>query len=219
MTTTTIYLIRHGETAWNRAGRWQGHADIPLTDEGRQQAGALARRLRDEGVRLDHIYASDLSRAFETAQILAQALTMPLHPLPDLREIDVGGWSGLTRAEIIGRFPGAFQTVFHAPDGETTDAFGVRVSGALLRLAEQHPGECLAIVSHGGVVRSMLHRLYVLNGLGDQHIPHIGNTSITEVRLTAHGWQIVRTNDIAHVAGDQAPDMLAPDNEADAVEQ
>lgn len=209
-----MYLIRHGETEWNRDGRWQGHADIPLTEHGRRQARALARRLVDEGVRFDHIYASDLSRAFETAKIIAQALEMPLHPLPDLREIDVGSWSGLTRTQIMAQFSGAFETVFHAPDGESREVFGERVAGALLSLAAKHPGATLAIVSHGGVVRSMLHYLYSLNRQGDQPVPLIGNTSITEVRLDAGGWHIARINDVAHVEGEQAPDMLATNNEA-----
>src|SRR5688572_30474192 len=102
---TTILLIRHGETEWNRNGRWQGHADIPLSQAGREQAQALAQRLVSEGAFFDHLYASDLCRAFETAQVVGRALNIPVHPFSPLREINVGSWSGLTRAEIIERFP------------------------------------------------------------------------------------------------------------------
>lgn len=208
-TMTTIYLIRHGETDWNRAGRWQGHADIPLSEDGRKQARALAQRLLDERVRFDHIYASDLSRALETAQIVAAPLHMPVHPLTELREIDVGGWSGLTRAEIVERFPGAFTTVFHAPDGETRELFTERVAVVLLRLAVQHPGERLAIVTHGGAVRAMVRSIYERHD-HDQSVPFIGNTSITELAFDDGAWRVLRLNDATHVVDEQAPDMLAP---------
>lgn len=207
---TTFYLIRHGETEWNRRGRWQGHADVPLNEVGRAQARRLARRLLDEDIRFDHMYASDLSRAFETAQIIAQALETLVQPLRDLREIDIGMWSGLTRTEITTRWPGAFETVLHPPNGEPREAFGVRVGSALLRLAEQHPGAMLALVTHGGSIRAMLQQVYALQGRPEQPVPTIGNTSICEVRRDADGWHIVRLNDLAHVAEAQAPDMLAP---------
>ena len=211
---TTLYLVRHGETEWNRSGRWQGHADIALTEDGRQQARALAARLRAERARVDQIYTSDLMRAYETAEIIAAALGRKAVPLPELREIDIGGWSGLTRAEIMQRFPGAFETVLHAPDGETHTAFERRVVDAVLGLAEQHPGEHVMLVTHGGTVRSLLG--YVLRRLGraDEHVPLIGNTSITELRLSDGGWQVVRLSDIEHIAGEQqAPDVLSSDNE------
>ena len=212
--TTTIYLIRHGETEWNRSGRWQGQADVPLSEAGRAQAYALARRLVDEGIRFDHVYASDLSRAFETAEIVAEALKLQAQPLAELREINVGGWSGLTRAEIIERYPGAFVTFFVSPDGEAHEVFGERVSSALIRLAERHPGETLAIVTHGGTIRSMLRHIYMVLGDPDRPIEFIGNTSLTIVQVEEQRWSILRLNDTAHLECQPAPDMLAPSNEA-----
>lgn len=216
---TTIYLIRHGETEWNRNGRWQGHADVPLTEQGRAQAQALARRLRAERQRFDQIYSSDLQRALETAQIIARAISpdQPVQALPSLREIDVGSWSGLTRAEIMARFPGALTDRPYPPDGESRAAFTERVGGALLGLAEQHPGQKLALVTHGGTVRAMVLFLQALQGLPADTIGLIGNTSITELRHDESGWRVVRFNDIAHVVEEQAPDMLAPQNEGSAV--
>jgi probable phosphoglycerate mutase len=214
---TTIFLIRHGETEWNRSGRWQGHADIPLSEDGRTQAQALARRLRQEGVAFDHVYASDLSRAFETAQVIGEALGMPVQPFPALREIHVGSWSGLTRAEIIELFPGAFTSFFYSPDGEAQESFTCRVGEGLLHLAQRHPGERLAIVTHGGTIRAMLRYLADLQGLPEPPAAHIGNTSITEIRFDGAAWHIARFNDIAHLEGDQAPDMLAPENESTVV--
>src|SRR5262245_53202123 len=100
---TVFYIIRHGETDWNLSGRWQGHADVPLNALGRAQAQRLAERLRREDTRLDSIYSSDLLRAWETALIIGDALGVAPRPLPALREIDVGAWSGLTRAEVLMR--------------------------------------------------------------------------------------------------------------------
>src|SRR5215211_8136133 len=111
---TAILLARHGETDWNREGRFQGWADPPLNDAGRAQAQALAERLRE--MPFDAVYASDLRRAFETAEIVAASHGVPVTPDPGLREVDIGSWSGLTRAEIEERFPGA---AHH--DGETRE--------------------------------------------------------------------------------------------------
>ena len=100
---TTILLARHGETDWNREGRWQGWADAPLNDTGRAQARELAEQLRSTP--FDAVYSSDLSRAHETAEIVAAPHGVPVISDAGLREIDVGSWSGLTRAELQERFP------------------------------------------------------------------------------------------------------------------
>ncbi|HEU0337127.1 MAG TPA: histidine phosphatase family protein, partial [Gaiellaceae bacterium] len=99
----TVLLARHGETDWNREGRFQGHADPPLNDLGRAQARELADRLAREP--LAAVYASPLRRAYETAEIVAATHDLPLRSVAGLREVDVGSWSGLTRSEIEARFP------------------------------------------------------------------------------------------------------------------
>jgi broad specificity phosphatase PhoE len=213
---TIFYLIRHGETEWNRSGRWQGHADVPLSEEGRTQAALLARHMRAEGLHLDRIYASDLSRTLDTAQPIADAFGLPVHALPELREINVGSWSGMTRDEIVARYPGALKTVFHPPDGESREDFIARVSRALMRLAERHPDERLALVTHGGSIRGMIQFLYMLQGQ-DHAPPSISNTSLTEVRHDERGWHVVRFNDIGHIELPPAPAALAPQNEGATV--
>src|SRR5437660_3083754 len=95
---TTLILARHGETDWNRDGRFQGHADPPLNNRGREQAYALADAVADE--RIEAVYASDLRRAHETAQIVAARKGLDVVIDPDLRERDVGEWSGLTLPQI-----------------------------------------------------------------------------------------------------------------------
>ena len=157
MEPTTILLARHGETDWNAVGRWQGHTDRALTERGRRQAVELAERLANDAI--DAVYSSDLLRAVETAEPVAKRLGLPLQTVPELREVDVGTWAGLTRDEVAERFPDGFrrwsewQTGWE--DGETYDEMGERVVGAILRLAGEHPGERILVVSHGGAIRAL----------------------------------------------------------------
>jgi probable phosphoglycerate mutase len=145
---TTILLARHGETDWNREGRFQGWADPPLNDAGRAQARELAERLRNTP--FDAVYSSDLRRAHETADIVAAPHDVPVVTDPGLREIDVGSWSGLTHAEIEERFPGA-----EHHDGESREDHLARVLAAVERIARAHVGERILIVSHGGSLRAL----------------------------------------------------------------
>lgn len=154
---TTILLARHGESDWNRDRRWQGHADRPLTNLGREQARALADRLA--AAELDAVYSSDLERARETAAIVAEPHQLPVKELPDLREVDVGSWSGLTRAEAEERFPNAFRRWAEGgegwDDGETYEQLSERVVGAVLAIAARHPRERVLLVAHGGSIRAV----------------------------------------------------------------
>jgi broad specificity phosphatase PhoE len=154
---TTILLARHGESDWNRDRRWQGHADRPLTDLGREQARALADRLA--ATELDAVYSSDLERARETAAIVAEPHQLPVKELSDLREVDVGSWSGLTRAEAEERYPNAFRRWTEGEegwdDGETYEQLSERVVGAVMTIAARHPGDRVLLVAHGGSVRAV----------------------------------------------------------------
>ncbi len=149
---TTVYLARHGESDWNVERRWQGHADRPLTDRGREQARDLAARLAD--VELAAVYASDLRRAWETAEAVASSQGLEVVRLPELREVDVGSWSGCTREECAERFPAAFARWQAGgsgwDDGELYEAMGERVVAAIRRIAAEHPVGTVLVVSHGG---------------------------------------------------------------------
>lgn len=149
---TKLLLVRHGETDWNLARRVQGHTDRPLNDTGRAQARALADELRD--VALDAVYSSDLSRAEETARILAGRLGLPVGTLLELRERSFGTWEGLTDTEVFERFPEARRGQWG--DGETTEELDERVLAALRRIARDHPGGTVLVVAHGGPLRSVL---------------------------------------------------------------
>ena len=148
---TLLYLVRHGETDWNRAHRIQGSTDIPLNGTGRQQAATtgvlLARR------QWDGIYASPLSRALETANIIAEEARLGAPQIIDeLVERNYGTAEGMTGSEIDRRFPPGTEV----PGRETREEVAARVLPALLRLAAEHPEQSLIVVSHGGVIRSIL---------------------------------------------------------------
>jgi broad specificity phosphatase PhoE len=154
---TTILLARHGESDWNRNGRWQGHADRPLTEVGRRQAHELAERLAYTD--LDAIYSSDLRRARETAEIIGRTQGLDVKTTPALREVDVGSWSGLTRAEAEQRFPQAYHRWLAGEegwdDGETYDQLSDRVLAAVREIAAAHPGERVLVLAHGGSIRAV----------------------------------------------------------------
>ena len=154
---TTILLARHGESDWNRSQRWQGFADRPLTDLGRRQAAELAARL--EETELDTIYSSDLRRARETAEIVARSKGLEVHATPDLREVDVGSWSGLTRAEAEAQFPEGYARWLGGgegwQDGETYEQMSERVVAAVQRIAALHDDRRVLVVAHGGSIRAV----------------------------------------------------------------
>lgn len=154
-----IVIARHGETSWNAEGRFQGHADVPLSERGREQAEALAERLAS-GRPFAAFYASDLRRAAETAEVVASRLRLSVVPHSGLREIDVGSWSGLTRAEISERDPAGFARWaggggMQDHGGEAREAFSARVLDAVLEIGARHAGERVLLVAHGGVVRAL----------------------------------------------------------------
>jgi broad specificity phosphatase PhoE len=155
--TTTLLLARHGESDWNRSKRWQGFADRPLTDLGRRQAVELAARLGD--TELDAVYSSDLRRARGTADAVARSKGLEVRTTRDLREVDVGSWSGLTRAEAEAQFPEAYRRWLQGgegwDDGETYEELGERVVRAIRKIAKQHEGERVLVVAHGGTIRAI----------------------------------------------------------------
>lgn len=155
-----IYLVRHGETLWNHAMRYQGHADIPLNERGYAQARAVARRLSSE--RIDAVYSSDLQRAKATAEVIAAAHGLPVHTDRSLREINFGVWEGLTRDEIRLRFPEVSQEWWsnpvgtRLPGGETLAEVAERAVRYLLGTARRHPDGTVVVASHGGTIRAAI---------------------------------------------------------------
>ncbi len=154
-----LLLLRHGQSTWNADGRWQGQADPPLSPLGEAQALEAAARLQPG--HFSRVVASNLHRAQRTAEILAEALRLPVEVDPDLREIDVGDWQGLTRAEINERAPGALADWSEGrsestPGGESRTHLTDRARAALLRAAAaSRRGDKVLLVSHGALIRNL----------------------------------------------------------------
>lgn len=167
MTESRLWLIRHAESTWNAAGRWQGQADPPLSERGRAQARQLAESLRAEDLEL--LVTSDLARAAETAKIVGATLGIDIRPEPRLRELDAGAWSGLSRDEIAGRAGEALRR-FDAGDplapaggAESRADVATRARAALGELLDTCGDRRVAILSHQGVLGSLLPGLELPN--------------------------------------------------------
>jgi 2,3-bisphosphoglycerate-dependent phosphoglycerate mutase len=154
-----ITLIRHGQTDWNAIRRYQGQADIPLNQVGIEQAKALALTIANE--KYDAIYASDLSRAAQTAVILAEALHMPIHTDQRLREICQGLWEGMSLDEVQEKYSEDFKHGFEdpafsrAPGGESVAEVAARMRAAADEIAVRHPDGRILLVSHGLAVSTL----------------------------------------------------------------
>jgi broad specificity phosphatase PhoE len=177
---TTLLLVRHGETDWNRDGRWQGHSDTPLNELGRRQARDLAGEF--DGV--DVVYSSDLARARETAEILAADLGLDVRLDSRLRERGFGAWEGLNADEIESEFAEAHRRWQSgegagAEDAESFAAFGARVRSFVEDLLRRHPDETVLVIGHGGSIR-VIHALATgLNYVRDHRlIPAVANCTV-----------------------------------------
>ncbi|OZQ62929.1 histidine phosphatase family protein [Paenibacillus sp. VTT E-133280] len=189
---TTVGLIRHGSTAWNKEGRVQGHTDNPLDAEGFQQAALIAERL--SGEQWDYIYSSDLLRAQQTAEVIAKRLGIELAGIvPGIREMYAGLIEGTTQQERIERWGPDWKTLELGL--ETPEASEIRGSQAIEELAEKHPGCNILIVSHGVILRSILRKL----------IPELDgtvllkNTSITRITKSGTSWHCDLYNCAEHL--------------------
>jgi broad specificity phosphatase PhoE len=185
--TTTVALVRHGETDWNRERRFQGHADVPLNGAGLAQARVLAQSL--DGERFAAVYTSPLRRAAQTAEILAARLGVEARAHEALMEVDVGSWSGLTVTEIEERFPDGFARwadwrTTGWEDGETYEQLSERVLRGVLNVAVSHHGEHVLVVTHGGPMRAVLASAHGL-GIHEVHavVGPLANCAIARIAV------------------------------------
>ena len=207
-----LLLIRHGESSANAEGRIQGHLDIPLSDAGRRQSQALAERLA--ALSIDALYTSPLKRAGQTAAPLAAKLALPPLPRDGLMERDVGALEGLTRSDILERFPEYVRArregrPFDLPGYESDVVFNQRVELVISEIIQAHPGGAVAAVTHGGVIAAMCRRTLQMPTVRPGPFA-IDNCSITvfDVRDGAPGGapvrprvQLVSLNDTCHLDG------------------
>jgi len=156
---TELWLVRHGQTDWNLEGRYQGQSDIPLNQTGIEQARELSLSLREYP--FGALYASDLSRARMTAEILGERFHLAVQTDPRLREINQGEWEGYLVSEIRARFQDLAtaerrKIYMNPPGGESVSAVAGRVAAAVNEIARRHPGEKVLVVSHGLAVATLI---------------------------------------------------------------
>lgn len=203
-----ILFVRHGESAWNAEGRWQGWIDAPLTPRGEAQGRARGRAIAAGGARIAAIWTSDLQRARDTAAILGAELGVPVTSNPGLRERHGGDWQGHTGDEIEQRWPGMraawWRDEIASPPGGESDAQVLgRVDAALARVDAESPAGDALVVTHGGVLHMVSRRAGVerepriVHNLGGHWFTWSGGTL---------------------VAGDALPDLPDDDVEQAAVE-
>lgn len=199
---TRVIFVRHGETSWNRAKRYQGHSDIPLNEKGLQQAKRVAERLGDETI--SAVYSSDLIRAVQTAEIIGKQHSLHAVALPELREVNFGLWEGLRYEEIMATWPEVLSAIYskpgvdRIPGGENFYEVKRRVTKGLSRCIADHNQETIVIVSHGGAIRILLcdalglciERMWSLRQ---------GNTGINIVEYFADMAVVSLVNDTCHL--------------------
>jgi probable phosphoglycerate mutase len=206
---TEILLIRHGETEWNAIKRLQGHLDIALNAEGERQAAALGQALLGE--RLDVIISSDLQRALQTAQAIAQPRGMTVALDSGLRERCYGAFEGVLYSEIADRFPEAYASWqardidARFPEGErkaeTLREFYERTINTIIRLASLYPGRKIALVTHGGVLECA-YRAATGVGLSSPRDFDIFNASINRVVWDGTALHVAEWSNVAHLKQD-----------------
>ncbi|MCP4362766.1 MAG: histidine phosphatase family protein [Chloroflexi bacterium] len=199
--TTTLLLIRHGITDWNEAGRWQGHADIPLNETGRQQAAQLAVRLSDWPI--EAVISSDLQRCRQTAVVLATHHHLEPHFDAIWRERDVGDFSGMTSKEVRARFSKIGQNgkrgLIDPPNGEPFHEVRRRAQTAYEKVLADHPNEMVAVVSHGGLLHSLIGQLIGLHEDEYGRFSLRGNTGLSIVEVINKQPYLTRLNDTSHL--------------------
>jgi probable phosphoglycerate mutase len=206
MTRTTVILCRHGESEGNREARFGGHSSTPLTELGRNQARVTAQRLARTGV--DAVFSSDLSRAQETAEIIGQALRLPLEVSPALRERSVGIFTGLSFDEARERYPSDYQALLRRepdsapPQGESYLQCRARATRYLQDALARHAGQRILLVSHHLTLYQLVLHILGLDtpAAGPRLYVRIDNCALHRFEHYEDGvWQVLALNDCAHL--------------------
>lgn len=199
---TTLLLIRHGESTWNQAGRYQGWIDTELSDLGRKQAQLLAQRLSP--FPLDAVYSSPLRRALDVARAIGDAQKKPVKVEEDLMEINHGDWNGLLKGEVAERYGPILETWRTCPsqalmpDGESLRDVSRRADAVMAGILADYPQGTVAICTHDAVMRVMITASL---GLSFDHIWSIGleNASISALQVEEGQHRLICLNDTCHL--------------------
>ncbi len=200
---TRLCIIRHGETEWNAERRIQGQLDIGLNETGGQQADAAGRWLRPAGITA--LYASDLKRAWHTAQAIGRHLALVPQPAPELRERRYGIFEGLTYVEAAARFPEGYAAFegrnadYDFAEGESLKTMFARVTGKLQALVAAHKGETIAVVVHGGVL-DIINRFVRGNPLEMPRDFLIPNAGLNWISVQDGQWTVDSWGETQHLA-------------------
>ena len=199
-----LYIVRHGETVWNREGRIQGHTNVGLSHQGMEQARLLGQRLKP--VPFDAAYASDLSRAADTAAVILDGRDVPISPTERLREYHKGAFEGMTEGELRAQYPNDYpgyvsKDLDYAPEGgESTRAVSERMASIINEIKERHLNDTVLIVGHGGSLRAAMMALLGMS-LDANWRFLFGNCHLTIVD-TYHDNAVLRLfNDGSHLTG------------------
>ena len=196
-----LLLVRHGETTWNAESRVQGQTDSPLSDLGISQARCLAERLKDEPIHV--AYSSDLARAVETAQIIAQPHNVEVATYAELREGNYGEWEEQTDADVQSRWPEVYAQYIsnpakvRLPGGESVVELVERAYSCAQGIAQRHVGENALIVAHGGSVRGVI--CGILGGAEHFWRFKTNNASLTVIEWKETGPRVIVLNDVCHL--------------------
>lgn len=200
---TILYLVRHGETEWNKLNRFQGRTDIPLSETGIWQAKQTKDRL---SFQFDVVYTSPLSRCVQTAEIITSDTDVEIFQNDDLIEIDFGAWEGFSLDEIINKYPKEYE--LWKTDEETSPIIGgeqsmknasIRGKNVLMDIVNKNKGKRVLVIAHGGIIRASLIGIYDFN-INMYHNIQLLNTSITTVEFfDDQKPTIIGVNDVGHL--------------------
>ncbi len=199
---TKLFLIRHGQSEWNKLNMIQGQKNTILTDLGREQALSLGNRLINEDI--DIIYASDLSRAYTTAKIISDVIHKPLISSESLREINFGPWEGLSIGEIQEKYNSEYSIWLREPQSlnmkgaETLQILQERVMKYIDHIIDENKGKNIAVVSHGAALKALI--LGLLN-IDISHYKNISlkNVSLSIIEFRDYNRVLTSLNDISHL--------------------
>lgn len=199
---TRLFLIRHAETDANSGHRYQGLTDHRLNETGLWQARRLGERLASEP--LSCVYSSTLTRAAETAEIIASHHNIKVLSLDSLKELDFGAWEGLTAEEIAQKYPDLFQRWVNGdfnveiPGGERREAFLSRIKKAMSHIVNTHRGETVAVVSHGGPIKCIICDALATNPMAFWYF-RLDNACVNLIEYNQDRHLVIYINDTCHL--------------------